>query len=319
MPGGPLVWCLAAGFGADRVGRVAVAVHLAVGADAGCLGLPGPAAGLVSGYRAEGVDRPGRASPGGVLAQALGAAVHHGGDSGQVGLACGIGQPGDAAGPGALRLGQQRFDARADPGVQDGGDVPGSGQVTGGDGGADDLGGVQAGQFGAPQGAEQPPGLPGQVLPAAGRECGQHQVAVAAVAGGGGLGGPDRVQDAQVVGVGQVALPGLRRGQLGAVAAQHVSEHGDRLTQAQGARDGGAGQAGQVSGVLAAEAVVAAEFGGGPGARLRVSCPDRGGEHERHVHVSAAGHRRVQPLPVLGPRSPARSRYARWRPARSAR
>ena len=168
MPGGPLVWCLVAGFGADRVAGVVIAVGLAVGGDRGRLGLPGPAGGRVSGYRAERGDRPGGPGLGGVLAQALGAVVHHGGDLGQVGLPCGVRQPGDAAGPGALRLGQQRVDARADPGVQDGGDVPGSGQVAGGDGGADDLGGVQAGQFGAPQRAEQPPGLPGQVLPVAG-------------------------------------------------------------------------------------------------------------------------------------------------------
>ena len=76
----------------------------------------------------------------------------------------------------------------------------------------------------------------GQVLPVAGRQCGQHQVAVAVVAGGGGLGGPDRVQDGQVVGVGQVAPPDLGGGQLGAVAAQHVGEHGDRLTQVRPAR-----------------------------------------------------------------------------------
>ena len=56
-----------------------------------------------------------------------------------------------------------------------------------------------------------------------------------------------------MVGVGQVALPGLRGGQLGAVAAQHVGEHGDRLAQARASGYGGAGQAGRVSVVLAAE------------------------------------------------------------------
>ena len=66
-------------------------------------------------------------------------------------------------------------------------------------------------------------------LPVAGRERGQDQVAVAVVAGGCGFGGPDRVQDGQVVGVGQVALPDRGGGQLGAVAAQDVGEHGDRL------------------------------------------------------------------------------------------
>ena len=48
------------------------------------------------------------------------------------------------------------------------------------------------------------------------------------------------------------------------------------------------------------DAVVAVEFGGGPGAGLRVGGPGRGGEHVGEVGVGAAGHRRVQPLPVLG-------------------
>ena len=53
-------------------------------------------------------------------------------------------------------------------------------------------------------------------------------------------------------------------------------------------------------GAFAAGAVVAAEFGGSAGAGLRVGGPGGGGEHERQVGVGAAGHRRVQPLPVLG-------------------
>jgi hypothetical protein len=35
--------------------------------------------------------------------------------------------------------GEERVDALPDPGVEDAGDVPGVGQVTGGDGGAGDL------------------------------------------------------------------------------------------------------------------------------------------------------------------------------------
>ena len=197
---------------------------------------PVAAGGRVGGYRAEGGDRPGGAGLGGVLAEALGAVVHHGGDLGQVGVAAGVGQPGDSSGPGALRLGEQRVDARADPGVQDGGDVAGSGQVAGGDGRADDLGGVQAGEFGGVQGAEQPAGLVRQRLPVAGRERGHDQVAVAVVAGGCGFGGPDRVEDGQVVGVGQVALPDRGGGQLGAVAVEDVGEHGDRLARVGAAR-----------------------------------------------------------------------------------
>jgi len=84
VPGGPLVWCAVAGFRADRVVGVVIAVGFAVGGDRGCLGLPGPVGGRVSGCRAEGGDCPGGTGLGGVLAQALGAVVHHGGDLGQV-------------------------------------------------------------------------------------------------------------------------------------------------------------------------------------------------------------------------------------------
>ena len=95
----------------------------------------------------------------GELAQAPRTFIHHRGDLSQVGPPVRLGQLGDPSGPGALRLAEQRVDARADPGADDCGDVAGSGQVPGCDGRADDLGGVQAGQFGGVQGAEQPPGL----------------------------------------------------------------------------------------------------------------------------------------------------------------
>jgi len=111
-------------------------------------------------------------------------------------------------------------------------------RVPGGDGGADGLGGVQAGEFGGAQGAEQPPGLVRERLAVAGRERGGDQVAVAVVAGGGGFGGPDGVQGSEVVGVGQVALPDRGGGLFGAVAAEDVGEHGDRLTLAGAVRPG---------------------------------------------------------------------------------
>jgi len=49
------------------------------------------------------------------------------------------------------------------------------------------------------------------------------------VAGGDSLGGPDRVQDGQVVGVGQGLVAGLGGGQLLAVAVQHAGQHGQGL------------------------------------------------------------------------------------------
>ena len=79
------------------------------------------------------------------------------------------------------------------------------------------FGGVQAGQLGCPQCPVQPSGLVGQFLAVPGRERGQDEVVVAAVAGWLGFRGPDRVQGAEVVGAGQVALPGFGRGDLRAV------------------------------------------------------------------------------------------------------
>ena len=66
-----------------------------------------------------------------------------------------------------------------------------------------------------------------------------------------------------------------------------------------GPRSAGAGR--QEALAFPADAFVPVQFGGGPGARCRVGGPGRGGEHERQVGVGAAGHRRVQPLPVLVP------------------
>jgi hypothetical protein len=58
------------------------------------------------------------------------------------------------------------------------------------------------------------------------RQRGRDELAVAVVAGIAGFGGPDRVQDGQVVRVGQVPVPGFGSGKFGTVAAQDVSEHG---------------------------------------------------------------------------------------------
>jgi len=69
------------------------------------------------------------------------------------------------------------------------------------------------------------------------------------VAGGGGLGGPDGVQDGQVVGVGQGLVAGLGGGQLLAIAFQHASQHGK-------GRRGGGRRNGLVTG-SSGEAVIA--------------------------------------------------------------
>jgi hypothetical protein len=59
------------------------------------------------------------------------------------------------------------------------------------------------------QRTEQPLGLVGELAALPGPQRGHHELAVAVVVDGLGFGGPDRVQDGEVVGVGQVAAPGL--------------------------------------------------------------------------------------------------------------
>ena len=139
MPGGSLVRYVAAGFGADRVIGVVIAVHFPVRGDSRRLVFPLAARAGVSGDRAESGDGPGGAGLGRVLAQADGAVIHHGRDLAEVGLPSAIGQLRDPVGPRPLRLRQQRAGALADAGVEDGGDVAGSGQVARGDGRGDAI------------------------------------------------------------------------------------------------------------------------------------------------------------------------------------
>jgi hypothetical protein len=70
------------------------------------------------------------------------------------------------------------------------------------DRGGQDLPGVLAGQFGGAQRPPQPFRLVAGLAAVGERQDALQQVPVPLVAGGGGLGGPDRVQDGQVVGVG---------------------------------------------------------------------------------------------------------------------
>ena len=91
------------------------------------------------------------------------------------------------------------------------------------------LAGVQAGELGGAQGPPQPPGLVAGLALASGGEGGLEQVAVLLLAGRGDLALPDGVQDGQVVGVGEVAEPGLGRRQFLAVASDHLGQHAERL------------------------------------------------------------------------------------------
>jgi len=80
------------------------------------------------------------------------AGVHQLGDLSDVGAAFGVGDGGDARGP---RPGRERDEGAGpvpDAGVDDGRDVTGSGEISFADRVDEDLGGVQAGEFGAVQG-----------------------------------------------------------------------------------------------------------------------------------------------------------------------
>jgi hypothetical protein len=144
----------------------------------------------------------------------------------------------------------------AEASVDDGADVAGSGQVPFGNRVSENLGGVQAGQFGGTQGPPQPCHLVAK-WPTVTRRQGAHkQVVIALVPGGGGLGSPDRVQQGQVVRVGQGPVAGLGGRVLLAVAAQHAGQHSQRLPRRRSS--GGNGRIARGGGA----AVVAGELGG---------------------------------------------------------
>ena len=210
-----------------------------------------------------------------------------------VGAAFGVGDGGDLGRPRAGRGRDEGADPVAEPGVDDGGQVAGAGQVPFGDRGGQDVGGVQAGQFGGAQRPPQPPGLVAGLSPMVRRQGAHEQVPVVLLAECGGLGGPDRVQDGQVIGVCQGMLPGLGRGGLLAVSVQHAGQHRERVAGL-GRRGGG------VAVVAGGEAVVAGQFGGRARARRRVGAFGGQREHVRHVEVGAAAERDIGVLAVLG-------------------
>ncbi len=108
-----------------------------------------------------------------------------------------LAQGGDRRGPRARGERDQGTGPVAEAGVDDGGQVAGSGQVPFGDRGGKDSPGVQAGQLGGAHRPPQPSGLMAGFGAVARREGLHEQVPVALLAGGRGLGGPDGVQDGQ--------------------------------------------------------------------------------------------------------------------------
>src|SRR5581483_2251678 len=100
-------------------------------------------------------------------------------------------------------------------------------------------------------------------------------------------------------GVGQVAAPGFGGGEFGAVAAEDVGQYGDRLARLRCAGPR-CGLGGGESLLFVPDTVVAAEFGGGPGAGPGGGGACRGGEDVGEVGVGAAGHGGVEPLAVFG-------------------
>ena len=182
------------------------------------------------GDRAEGGDGPGQGVLGGVLADPVLARVHQRGDLRGVGAAFGVGDGGELRGPRAGRERDQGAEAVAEAGVDDAGDVAGSGQVPLADRGGQDLPGVQPGQFGGAQRAPQPFGL------VAGLGRGSRAAGLAMSRSW------YRWSRAGVVSAVQIACSrarwsasdrawflGLGGGQLLAVAFQHAGQHGEGL------------------------------------------------------------------------------------------
>ena len=230
-----------------------------------------------------------------MLADAVLAGVHRRGDLGGVAVAFGIGDLGELRGPRPGGPRDEGAGAAAEPGVDDGGHVAGPGQVPLADRSGQDLGEVQAGEFGGAHRPPQPFRPVARLLPVSRRQGRQQQVPVALLAGGAGFGGPDRVQDGQVVGVGQRLLPALGRRQLLAVPLQHISQYCQRVPDP-GRLCGRARSSGRAGGVL----VVAVQFGGRARARRRVGELGRQREHVGGVGVGAASQGDVGVLPILG-------------------
>ena len=153
VPGGAHVGGGRGGFGADRVVGVVVAGQFPPGADGGGPFLPVEPVGRVgrgpgrARSTAQGGGCSAACSPIRCLRASISAAI-----SVDVGAAAGVGDGGDLRGPRPGRERDQGAEAAAEPGVDDGGDVAGAGQVPFGDRVGEDLGGVQAGQFGGVQG-----------------------------------------------------------------------------------------------------------------------------------------------------------------------
>ena len=83
---------------------------------------------------------------------------------------------------------------------------------------------IQACEFGGAQGPPQPIRLVAGFPAVAGRQGVHEQVAVPVVPGRDGLGGPDRVQDGQVVHIGEGLMADLGGGVLLAVASEHAGQ-----------------------------------------------------------------------------------------------
>jgi hypothetical protein len=88
-------------------------------------------------------------------------------------------------------------------------------------------------------------------------QVGQQQIPVPLLAGGRGFGGPDGIQDCQMIGVGQGAVPVLGGGQELAISVQDSGQHGQRVA----GRGGGGGDPGS----FGIEAVIAVQLGCGAG------------------------------------------------------
>ena len=144
------------------------------------------------------------------------------------GISC-LSTPGNLPRPRARRERDGRAEAVAQAGIDDGGQVAGSGQVPFGDRGRQYPGDVQSGQFGGSQGPPQPPCLVAQRTAVTGRQAGCDQ-SCSAARGQAWSRRPDRVQDREVIGAGH-ALPVLGGRQELAVPFQDGGQHGQRLAR----------------------------------------------------------------------------------------
>ena len=214
VPGGAFLRAVPGWLGADRLGWMVVAVQLPVGADVGGPMLPFEPVQRVIGYRAESADRPVRRVLSCVLPDPFLAGVHRGGQLGEEPLPLRVGDCGHALGPGPLRLRHQRVDLVAGSGRRSRWPGPSPRRATGSQSPAGPRRRTSSPAASAARSVRHSQVAWCEVSSSAAYSRGQRRRddrRYRSACQPGGLALPHRVQQRQVIGVGQRPALGLQR------------------------------------------------------------------------------------------------------------